>query len=78
MSNNDVWVSSVDLAAFGFVLEHEIENAKRIVASVLKNIPAERNCPCKDALKHAIMTDNKLIPAKVKKGLDIIIGKYVK
>ena len=32
----------------------------------------------KDALKYAIITDKKLIPAKAKKDLDIIIGKYLR
>ncbi|MBN1913236.1 MAG: S-methyl-5'-thioadenosine phosphorylase, partial [Candidatus Omnitrophica bacterium] len=54
-----------------------VENAKKIIAQVIENIPARRDCACKDALKHAIVTDKKFIPAKVKKDLDIIIGKYV-
>jgi 5'-methylthioadenosine phosphorylase len=44
----------------------------------IKNIKAERTCTCKDALKYAILTDRKIIPAKLKKDLDIIIGKYIK
>jgi 5'-methylthioadenosine phosphorylase len=81
VTDYDCWYPQHESVTVDMVIANllrNIENAKRIVASVLKNIPAERNCPCKDALKHAIMTDNKLIPSKVKKGLDIIIGKYVK
>lgn len=57
-------------------LQKNVENAKRIVASVVEHLPPQRTCGCKDALKYAIITDRKLIPAKVKKDLGIIIGKY--
>jgi len=59
-------------------LHKNIENAKRILHGLIKNLHHKRNCICKDALKNAIITDPKLIPAKTKKDLDIIIGKYVK
>lgn len=59
-------------------LNKNVENAKRILSAVIKNIKPERNCACKDALKYAIITDRKVIPNKIKKDLDIIIGKYIK
>ena len=59
-------------------LHKNIENAKKILHGLIKSLPHKRECICKDALKNAIITDRKLIPAKVKKDLDIIIGKYVK
>ena len=58
-------------------LQKNIENAKKIIFTVIKNLPDKRTCSCKDALKYAIVTDKKLIPAQVKKDLDIIIGKYL-
>ncbi len=59
-------------------LSKNVENAKRILSTVIKKLKPERNCACKDALKYAVVTDRKVIPAKAKKDLDIIIGKYVK
>jgi 5'-methylthioadenosine phosphorylase len=59
-------------------LNKNVENAKRIVYTVIKELKPERNCFCKDALKFAIVTDRKLIPGRVKKDLDIIIGKYIR
>ncbi|MFC1675263.1 S-methyl-5'-thioadenosine phosphorylase [Candidatus Omnitrophota bacterium] len=59
-------------------LTKNIENAKRILCAVLKGLAAERKCSCGEALKHALITDRKSIPAKAKKDLDIIIGKYFK
>ena len=58
-------------------LNKNIENAKRVISLVIKDLPFERKCSCGQALKFAIVTDRKLIPAKVKKDLNIIIGKYI-
>ena len=59
-------------------LHKNIENAQKIINGLIKNVAHKRECACKDALKNAIMTDRKLIPAKAKKDLGIIIGKYIK
>jgi len=58
-------------------LHKNVENAKKIFTFVIKNLPEKKSCSCASALKYAIITDKKLIPAKVKKELEIIIGKYV-
>jgi 5'-methylthioadenosine phosphorylase len=58
-------------------LQKNVENAKKIISQVIKNPEPERKCGCQEALKFTIITDKKLISAKVKKDLDIIIGKYI-
>lgn len=58
-------------------LHKNVENAKKIFTSVIKGLPEKKSCSCASALKYAIITDKKLIPAKARKDLDIIIGKYV-
>ncbi len=59
-------------------LNKNIENSKKILSSVIKNLSFKEDCRCSEALKYAIITDRKLISVKVKKDLDIIIGKYIK
>ncbi|MDD5730011.1 MAG: S-methyl-5'-thioadenosine phosphorylase, partial [Candidatus Omnitrophica bacterium] len=59
-------------------LQKNTENAKKILSAVVRNIPDERQCGCGNSLQFAIVTDKKLIPAKVKKDLKVIIGKYIK
>jgi 5'-methylthioadenosine phosphorylase len=59
-------------------LNRNIESSKKILSSVMRNIPGRCSCGCPDALKYAMVTDKKLIPAKTKKDLGIIIGKYLK
>jgi 5'-methylthioadenosine phosphorylase len=58
-------------------LQKNIDNAKKILHNTIKNISTETHCNCQDGLKYAIITDKKLIPAKIKKDLGIIIGKYL-
>jgi 5'-methylthioadenosine phosphorylase len=53
--------------------------AQRIIRLAIPRIATrERDCPCAVALQFAIVTDPAVIPAKVKKDLAPIIGKYVK
>ncbi len=81
VTDYDCWHPQQESVTIDLVIQNlqkNIENAKRMIAGVIKNIPEERNCACPDALKYAIITDKKLIPAKVKKDLAIIIGKYLK
>lgn len=54
-----------------------IEVARRALRHAIVNIPAKRECVCTNALENAIITDPKAIPDKIKKDLQIIIGKYV-
>jgi 5'-methylthioadenosine phosphorylase len=50
--------------------------AKKIVASVIPEIPGKPNWPCHDALRNAIMTEKKFWPTKTKSELKPILGKY--
>jgi len=80
VTDYDCWYPQHGTVSIDLIIENlnkNIENAKKIIFKVIKNLPAERECDCKDALKYAIITDRKLIPAKIKKDLGIIIGKYI-
>ncbi|MDD5561200.1 MAG: S-methyl-5'-thioadenosine phosphorylase [Candidatus Omnitrophica bacterium] len=59
-------------------LQKNVENAKKVICKVIKGINQERRCSCGKALEFAIVTDKKLIPSRVKRDLNIIIGKYIK
>jgi 5'-methylthioadenosine phosphorylase len=59
-------------------------NVKRLLKAVVSKVaertclPAGgRKCECATALQYAILTDKKRIPAKVKKDLKPLIGKYL-
>lgn len=81
VTDYDCWRPQHESVTIDMVIANllkNIENAKKIISGLVKNLPPERDCACKDALKYAIVTDKKLIPQKVKKDLDILIGKYIK
>ena len=52
-------------------------NVKQLLKTVIPGVDRRRQCECANALQYAILTDRKLIPAKVKKDLKPLIGKYI-
>ncbi len=58
-------------------LHRNAATAKAIITGVIPKIPAQPNWPCHQALRHAIMTDKKLWPAKTKAELKPILLKYL-
>jgi 5'-methylthioadenosine phosphorylase len=77
----DCWHHSEEAVTVEAVLEvmrHNIETSKAMIREAVRLLPAERTCGCGDALRNTIMTPEKLIPAKTKKDLAPIIGKYLK
>jgi 5'-methylthioadenosine phosphorylase len=68
---------SVTVAAIIATLNQNATNAQNVLKEAIKAIPSERNCKCASALKHAMLTDPKVVPAKTKKNLAAIIGKYI-
>ncbi|MBU0709405.1 MAG: S-methyl-5'-thioadenosine phosphorylase, partial [Candidatus Omnitrophica bacterium] len=76
----DCWHPEHESVTIEMVIENlskNVDNAKKILSALIRNIPAARNCSCVDALKYAIITDKNSIPVSTKKKLDIIIGKYI-
>jgi 5'-methylthioadenosine phosphorylase len=68
---------SVTVATVIATLNQNATNAQNVLREAIRTLPADRRCKCRDGLKHAILTDPKLIPAKTKKSLAAIIGKYI-
>jgi len=58
-------------------LVQNAENAQKVLREAVRAMSAERNCKCGTALKHALVTDLKLVPKATKKKLEAIIGKYI-
>ena len=81
VTDYDCWHPQHESVTVEMVISNLIkntENAKKIISGAIRHISPQRTCACKDALKNAIVTDRKMIPAKIKKDLDIIIGKYIR
>ena len=68
---------SVTVATIIATLNQNATNAQNVLREAIKTLPAEHTCKCASSLKHAILTDPKVVPAKTKKNLAAIIGKYL-
>jgi 5'-methylthioadenosine phosphorylase len=81
ITDYDCWYKSKEGVTLGMVMNNlakNVDNSKKIIKKVIKDMPENPSCECGSALANAIVTDRKLIPAKVKKDLKPIIGKYIK
>jgi 5'-methylthioadenosine phosphorylase len=58
-------------------LVQNAENAQKVLREAVRAMPEGRSCKCGGALKHALVTDMKLVPKATKKKLEAIIGKYI-
>jgi 5'-methylthioadenosine phosphorylase len=77
----DCWHHSeeaVTVEAVLAVMKHNVETSKSMIRMAVQLLPAGRTCGCGESLRNTIMTPDKLIPAKTKKDLAPIIGKYLK
>src|SRR5438270_8269667 len=79
----DSWHESEESVTVEMVignLSANVANAQRILRSVARKIPADRNantCECPSALASAILTDPSRIPDQVKEKYNLLIGKYL-
>ncbi len=77
----DCWHHSeeaVTVEAVLAVMKHNVETSKAIIREAVQMLGRSRGCTCGDLLRNTIMTPAKLIPAKTKKDLAPIVGKYIK
>ncbi len=81
ITDYDCWKEQHESVTLDMVMDNlrkNIENSKKILLKVIRDIKPERDCACAKALEFAIVTDRKFIPQKVKRDLKILIGKYVR
>ena len=78
VTDYDVWKDEdVTIEAIiGNAMKNEVA-VRDIISAVIKNIPFERHCSCKDALNGAITTVHSMIPDDTRTRLHPLIEKYV-
>lgn len=77
----DCWHDShddVSIDAILAIIRQNVAMAKSIIRNVAGSPVGERNCPCADALRYAIITERSVIPEETKRALDVIAGKYLR
>jgi len=77
----DCWHHSeeaVTVEAVLAVMKKNIETSKAMIREAVALLAPDRTCSCGESLRNTIMTPEKLIPAKTKKDLEPLIGRYLK
>jgi 5'-methylthioadenosine phosphorylase len=80
VTDYDCWHPEHDAVTVNDIIANLIKNAEnacRVVAEAVAEIPVGRRCKCGSALSHAILTDRKLVPEATRKKLGILIEKYI-
>jgi len=81
VTDYDCWHPDHDSVTVNQIIEYlnrNAENAQRIIRNAVASMPKDRTCKCGSALSHAIITDHKKIPPRVRKRLGLLVGKYLK
>jgi 5'-methylthioadenosine phosphorylase len=76
----DCWREGFEVVTADMIidnLQRNVATAKNIIKQVIPHLHGDRECICATALQHALVTDHKVIPEKVKKDLHLLIGKYI-
>ncbi|HLD69696.1 MAG TPA: S-methyl-5'-thioadenosine phosphorylase [Candidatus Omnitrophota bacterium] len=80
ITDYDCWHPSHESVTIEMIianLNNNVSNAKKILKSSIVELGKLKKFTAEGALKYAIMTQRDVIPGKIKKDLNIIIGKYV-
>jgi 5'-methylthioadenosine phosphorylase len=80
VTDYDCWRESSEDVSVEVILEILRENAdaaRRSLAEAVSRVDPERQCGCRDAMRFAIITDPKAIPAAARERLRPVIGRYL-
>ncbi len=59
------------------IIQQNSANAARVIRTTVGILPAERNCGCKTALTHAILTSREAIPVATREKLGPIVDRVL-
>ena len=81
VTDYDCWHEEHDAVTVSDIIANltkNAENASKVVAATIANMPGARECKCGSALAHALMTDPKTVPELTRKKLELLVGKYLR
>ncbi|MFQ6014186.1 MAG: S-methyl-5'-thioadenosine phosphorylase [Anaerolineae bacterium] len=80
VTDYDVWHEAEEAVTVAIVIKNLLANArvaKEAIRKVVPTTPVQRHCACATALQEAIITAKDRIPAKMRKELELLVGKYL-
>ena len=81
VTDYDVWHESESPVTVEMVIQtlnKNTEIAQKAIRNLVRDLNKERACNCGQALATALITNPEVVPAKTRKKLDLLIGKYFK
>src|SRR5580693_172157 len=81
VTDYDCWHPSHDSVTLDMILSYlnkNVANAKNILKLAIVEVGKLKNFSAAEALKFAIITNPAMVPAKKKKELGVIVGRYIK
>jgi 5'-methylthioadenosine phosphorylase len=80
VTDYDCWYESEEAVTVEMIVANLMKNAdnsKKLLKEVAGKVADAPACPCRESLKHAIITHKDALAPAIKKKLKPIIGKYV-
>ncbi|MGH9367910.1 MAG: S-methyl-5'-thioadenosine phosphorylase, partial [Thermoanaerobaculia bacterium] len=80
VTDYDAWREASEPVAVETILEILRENsvaARRTMREAARRLDPERRCGCRDAMRHAVLTDHAAIPQEARRRLAPILGRYL-
>jgi 5'-methylthioadenosine phosphorylase len=81
VTDYDVWHATEETVTVEAVIRNLMANAevaRQAIQNLAPALPAQRSCACQHALRDAIITNRDVIPERIKKDLELLVGKYLK
>ena len=80
VTDYDCWHETEDSVSVELVvsnLRRNVAASQDVIQRLIKEMPADRDCPCASALQNSIITSPERIPADVRDRLAVIVDKYL-
>ena len=80
VTDYDTWHETEAQVSVELVVQNLLKNvdaSRRVVRSLVTDIPSERGCGCASALENAIITSPELIGTETRARLSALIGRYM-
>jgi 5'-methylthioadenosine phosphorylase len=80
VTDYDTWHEEVEPVTAAVVIKMvlaSVATARQTIRSVVRSLPAERDCKCATALVQALITPAELVPDETKRDLAPILEKYL-
>lgn len=80
ITDYDVWhltEEAVSVELVIDVLNRNVEVARQVIQNLVHNQAETVDCECRHAMKNALITNKKRIPAETAEKLNLLIGKYL-